>query len=191
MSSSCATDLDPRVRRTRQMLRDALAKLLTEREFERISIADIAEASTLNRATFYDHYADKFALLECMVATRFRELVAAREIRFNGCEGAVKNVALGVCYYLQEMPWAGPESRRHADTPLETAIVAVIRTLVLDGFRHHPPRPGVSAELLSATISWAIYGAAQEWARTPDRVPVEQIAETIEKMVTPIFLSLG
>ena len=173
------------------MLQDALAKLLTEREFEKISIADIAEASTLNRATFYDHYPDKFALLECMVATRFRELVAAREIRFNGCEGAVKNVALGVCYYLQETAWAGPGSRRHADTPLETAIVAVIRTLVLDGFRHHPPRPGVSAELLSATISWSIYGAAQEWARTPERVPVEEIAETIEKMVTPIFLSLG
>ena len=71
MKTSCHTeaskDLDPRVRRTRKMLQDALAQLLKEKEFDKISIGDIAEASTLNRATFYDHYPDKFALLHSLV----------------------------------------------------------------------------------------------------------------------------
>ena len=86
MKPSCraeaSKDLDPRVRRTRKMLQDALAQLLKEKEFDKISIGDIAEASTLNRATFYGHYPDKFALLESLVATQFEELIAKRNICF-------------------------------------------------------------------------------------------------------------
>src|ERR1700756_2229442 len=88
-------DLDPRVRRTRKMLRDALASLLKKKDFDKISIGDIAEESTLNRATFYDHYPDKFALLECLVGSQFQELIAQRNICFNGCAGALKTIATG------------------------------------------------------------------------------------------------
>ena len=59
--------LDPRVRRTRQLLQEALRKLLKIKEFDKISVQDISDAATVNRATFYDHYDDKFGLLECMV----------------------------------------------------------------------------------------------------------------------------
>lgn len=190
VSAESPVYVDPRILRTRLMLHEALTKLLAEKEFEKISIADIAEASTLNRATFYDHYADKFALLESMVASRFSDLIAKRNIRFDGCEGAVKKVAMGVCYYLTETPYAALGGNRQADTPLETAIVSVVKRLVLEGFKLHPPKPGVSPELLSSTISWAVYGAAKEWARTPKRQSVDDISSLIEKMVTPIFMSL-
>ncbi|MGD1097474.1 MAG: helix-turn-helix domain-containing protein, partial [Bryobacteraceae bacterium] len=56
--------LDPRIRRTRQLFHQALEKLLEKKEFDEISVQDIADAATVNRATFYDHYPDKFALLE-------------------------------------------------------------------------------------------------------------------------------
>jgi AcrR family transcriptional regulator len=36
--------------------------------FNEISVRDIAEAATVNRATFYDHYTDKYALLDAMSA---------------------------------------------------------------------------------------------------------------------------
>jgi hypothetical protein len=58
-------DLDPRVSRTRKMLQDPLAKLLKAKEFDEISIGDIAVESTLNRATHYPH---KLALLQCLVS---------------------------------------------------------------------------------------------------------------------------
>ncbi len=71
--------VDPRIRRTRLALQQALERLLETREFEKISVQDVAEGAGVNRATFYDHYADKFALLECMVGTRFHEMLEARE----------------------------------------------------------------------------------------------------------------
>ena len=52
------------MRRTRQLLQGALLQLLGSKSFDDISVQDIAEAATVNRATFYDHYTDKFALLE-------------------------------------------------------------------------------------------------------------------------------
>src|SRR5947209_2944559 len=102
---SCERDLDPRIRRTRLALQHALATLLQEKEFDKISVQDIAESAAVNRATFYDHYTDKFALLECMVGSRFEELLEARGIRFDsGCSGALRGIVMGVCDYVATAP---------------------------------------------------------------------------------------
>jgi AcrR family transcriptional regulator len=57
---------DPRILRSRRMLMDALARLLMKKEFEDVSVQEIADEATLNRATFYLHYPDKNALLQAM-----------------------------------------------------------------------------------------------------------------------------
>lgn len=179
--------LDPRVRRTRTLLQEALEKLLREKEFESISVQDIAETATLNRATFYDHYTDKFALLECLVGTRFGELMEKRNIRFDGCAGALKIMATAVCTYLEEMPGADLAAQRQSGQLLETAIVGVVRRMLLEGMKSHPSSKGNSAELVASTVAWAIYGAAKEWVRTPHRVRLDRIATKIDAMVTPMF----
>ncbi len=92
---------DPRILRTRRLLQQALVNLMKEKEFDSISVQDIAEAATINRATFYDHYPDKFALLECTVGTRFNELLAERGINFDStCTAALKAMVLGVCDFI-------------------------------------------------------------------------------------------
>jgi len=75
---------DPRVRRTRLLLVQALQKVLEKKEFEEVTVQDITDAATVNRATFYDHYKDKFALLECVVGSEFQELLAERGVQFDG-----------------------------------------------------------------------------------------------------------
>ena len=180
------TELDPRIRRTRQLLKDALEKLLTQKQFEEISVQDIAEAATVNRATFYDHYTDKFALLECLVASQFQEVLERRQIRFESCEGAIRKVAIGVCAYLAEK---APFTCRNSGQLLETAIVGVVRRMILDGLLRHGAPGHTAPELVASTAAWAIYGAAKEWVRTPGRASVESIAETIEELVAPILLA--
>jgi AcrR family transcriptional regulator len=56
--------LDPRVIRTRKLLREALIHLIPEKGYDEITIKDITDRATLNRATFYLHYRDKEDLLE-------------------------------------------------------------------------------------------------------------------------------
>ncbi|WP_149401638.1 TetR/AcrR family transcriptional regulator [Dictyobacter arantiisoli] len=53
---------DIRARFTRKLLQDTLIALLAEKRFEMITVGEIAERAMVNRATFYRHYQDKYAL---------------------------------------------------------------------------------------------------------------------------------
>lgn len=183
--------LDPRVRRTRMLLQQALGNLLEIKEFQEISVQDITDAATLNRATFYDHYPDKFALLECMVGTRFHELLAKRGVTFdNTCSSALKAIALGVCDYLAATLSLACGRQRQLEPHLESAVIAVVRRMILHGLKQHPPENAVSPEMIATTVSWAIYGAAKEWVRTPNRVSSEEIVETVLLLTSPIFTAI-
>ncbi len=186
MAEKTCETLDPRIRRTRQLLQQALYKLLKTNGLEEISVQDIADAATVNRATFYDHYVDKFALLECMVGSRFHELLAEREVRFDGtCASALKATVLAVCEYLTQMQ--GPDGARQLQPHMESAIIAVVRQILLEGLKKHPPKSAIPPEIVAATASWAIFGAAKEWAQTPGRCPSEEIADTVTILVSPIL----
>src|ERR1700721_1374247 len=125
---------DPRILRSRQMLMEALLRLLTRKEFDDISIQEIADESTLNRATFYLHYPDKNALLQAMTAARFRDLIARRGLSFTNCDGALRAIALGVCDYLSET--AGCPSQL-AKMPLEGPIIPVGEGMFKEGAAYH------------------------------------------------------
>src|SRR6202161_2642736 len=115
-----AESTDPRILRSRRMLMDSLASLLTKQEFEDISVQEIADEATLNRATFYLHYPDKKALLQAMTDARFRDLMVRRSISFTYCHGALRAIALGVCDYLAETTSCPSQLAR---VPLEGSII--------------------------------------------------------------------
>jgi AcrR family transcriptional regulator len=176
---------DPRVLRSRNMLMEALFRLLNRKEFNDISVQEIADEATLNRATFYLHYPDKNALLQAMTAARFRLLIERRGISFSNCGDALRAIALGVCDYLAESTSCPTQLSR---LPLEGSIIPAVEGMFRAGAGKHEIRPGRDAELLATTAAWAIYGAARKWYQTPDRVPAEEMAARIEAMVRPIFL---
>src|SRR5258707_6914125 len=95
-----AENTDPRVLRSRQMLMESLLRLLARKEFDDISIQEIADEATLNRATFYLHYPDKNALLQAMTAARFPDLIARRGLSSTNCDGTLRTISLRVCHYL-------------------------------------------------------------------------------------------
>jgi transcriptional regulator with XRE-family HTH domain len=99
---------------------------------------------------------------------------------------ALRAIALGVCDYLAETTGCPSQLTK---MPLEGSIIPVVEGMFLEGAAHHPARPGVDPALLGTTAAWAIFGAARRWYQTPDRIPAEQMAATIEAMVKPIFLT--
>ena len=177
---------DPRIRRSRQMLSGALAKLLDKKGFDEISIQEIAEKAGLNRATFYLHYPDKNALLQAMTADRFGELIERRGLSFTDCDGALRAIALGVCDYLSE---SASCPSQFAKLPLEGSIIPVVEDMFRKGAANHPTAPGVDPDVLATAVAWAIFGAARSWVQKPDRIPAEEMARKIEAMVKPIFLN--
>jgi AcrR family transcriptional regulator len=179
---------DPRILRSRRMLMDALAKLLMKKEFEEISVQEIADQATLNRATFYLHYPDKNALLQAITGVRFRDLIERRSITFTDCTGALRAIALGVCDYLTESTGCPTQLAR---MPLEVSIIPVVENMFKEGLALHGMAPGVDAAMLATTAAWAVFGAARRWFQTPNRIPAEEMAARIETMVHPVLFGFN
>jgi AcrR family transcriptional regulator len=91
--------LDPRVKRTRQFLRQALWELIPEKGYEAITIQDIADRATLNRTTFYLHYRDKADLLYQGIAEVFDELSSHTPLpATNGEKLSVKGTQIAITH---------------------------------------------------------------------------------------------
>lgn len=183
---------DPRIRRTRQLLQGALGELLKTRSFEEISVQEIAEAATVNRATFYDHYTDKFALLDAMVAGGFHHLLHSRKVEFDGtCPGAATAIIEATCDYLAQIRAEHPDcTDKHAFEPLiDAAITSAIRR-VLIGSPAATADSSPQSAMAATAASWAIYGAARQWSFTPDHVPVAEVVPQILALIAPMLEQL-
>ncbi|HEV8075234.1 MAG TPA: TetR/AcrR family transcriptional regulator [Candidatus Acidoferrum sp.] len=182
--------LDPRIRRTRQLLQGALKRLLEEKDFDKITIQDITETATLNRATFYAHYPDKFALLEELIRVSFLQLLDCRKVRFDGsCATAFHPTILAVCDYLAELQKSHSSKQRQFEAFVEGTVIDQIRVILMDGYKKHPVERNIPPEMIAAAASWAIYGAAKQWVNSSDRIPAEEFVATAANLVTPILMT--
>ena len=101
---------DARKRYTQLVLKQALLKLLKEKPVNKITVKEVCELAQLNRATFYAHYRDCFALLESIE----NELIDAFEqslILGNTSSTVLKRmIALAkkdsIAYWQKELPMA-------------------------------------------------------------------------------------
>jgi AcrR family transcriptional regulator len=189
LNSDCER-LDPRIRRTRQLLQGALCNLLEQKEFDKISVQDITEGATVNRATFYAHYEDKFALLGELIRVTFLDLLAQRNATFDGgCSTAFQVIILAVCDYLSNLQKSHSFNQHQFEPFVEATVIDQIRIVLLDGFQRHPVERHIPAEMIAATASWAIYGAVKQWINTVERVPAEEFVSVAVELVRPIVMA--
>ena len=168
--------VDPRIRRTRQMLFQAFQGLLAERAFDLISVQDITERSTLNRATFYDHFTDKFALLEAMIGEHFSTLIDARMKGSEGtCEASLRQLILAACDFLAEVSSGCQKHQRQFEPFVESQVKTILYEFLLEGIRSHKAK---NPELKATMVSWAIAGAALQWSRKK-KTSADQLADAV------------
>ena len=164
------------------------------KSFDEISVQDITEEATVNRATFYDHYTDKYALLDAMIAGGFHELLYERQLRYEtGCPGALGAIIRATCDFLTQAHSGGECERQTAFEPLmDAAIVAAIRRLLVEGLERKQrlsPEQAIAPdpEMVAAAASWAIAGGVKRWLSMADRPPVDAFVPQLLRLVLPIL----
>ncbi|MGE7926552.1 TetR/AcrR family transcriptional regulator [Lysinibacillus xylanilyticus] len=85
---------DRRIIRTKNEIKQAFFSLLSEKNFEAITVRDITELANINRGTFYLHYVDKYNLLEQYENEIFE--------KFNAILDATTNLDLDINQFKQE-----------------------------------------------------------------------------------------
>lgn len=66
--------MDRRIQKSKEAIIDAFISLMTEKNFEQISINEIADRANVNRGTVYLHYVDKYDLLDQCIETHLNQL---------------------------------------------------------------------------------------------------------------------
>ncbi|HEX8995148.1 MAG TPA: TetR family transcriptional regulator [Ktedonobacterales bacterium] len=193
---------DPRVRRTRQLLQQAFRELLERQSFESITVQDIAERATVNRATFYAHFEDKYALLDSMIHEQFR---SALEQKLPAAPTLSEETVYALAVLIFDLlgtvdGHCGPTD--HYVKPLfEAAVQREVKLALLDWIARtemtaSPAQSRAGADALrdsvATVMSWALFGAARQWAQDPQPQPIAQAAhQAVETLMSGVSRTLG
>ncbi|HOL71757.1 MAG TPA: TetR/AcrR family transcriptional regulator [Bryobacteraceae bacterium] len=181
---------DPRIRRTRKLLQDALRTLLRQKPLDEILVHEITDEATVNRATFYDHYRDKLDLFNALIAADFEKLLEQRNVRLDRtCSSGLAAIALAVGDYLQHLHRDQAACTRQASSGpfVDAAVTLAIQRIVLDGLKKQARRASAPDEVIAAMVSGAIYGAVKELlSRTDWRVDEAALA-SLANIIHPLL----
>lgn len=182
--------MDPRVRRTRQLIEDAFRGLVTEKRFAAISVQDIAERATVNRATFYAHYVDKQDLAASVLRADLRNAVLTLfDSRPAVTHENLVAMAVAVFEFLARSYDACPETALELQgifgTALQEELYEMMEHWLSLSNAHLRLFPGCSKATVATVISWSIYGGAHRWSRARDRKPAATVCREIISVLLP------
>lgn len=96
-----AARTNPRAERTRAALIGAGRRLYSERPVDAVTVDDIVQAAAVGKGSFYNHFADRDALVRA-ISSEIRGLVETAVTRANaGVEDPARRMARAICTYLR------------------------------------------------------------------------------------------
>jgi AcrR family transcriptional regulator len=161
--------VDPRVKRTRELIVRAFNELVAEKGHTGLTVQEIAERATINRATFYDHFADQYELFDHAISEAFREELRQRLPDPSGLTGEnLKALILAACDYLARLNTGCSRTDRQFRPLIESRVQGELYELLLRWIEARPEKTigrQASPEVTASVVSWSIFGAALDWSR--------------------------
>jgi AcrR family transcriptional regulator len=168
--------LDPRVKRTRNLILQAFSELLAEKGFASISVQDVTDKAEINRATFYKHFVDKYKLLDYWISQMFRQEIEKRML--NACHYTPENLRsliLAVCEFLSQLHSDCAQPHLQFEALVESQIKKQIYELLSVWLKQTKTR--ISTEIPATVATWAIYGLASHWSHNKKRPVLEKFVD--------------
>ncbi len=173
--------LDPRVKRTRSLILTAFESLLAEKGFEAISVQDVTDKAQINRATFYAHFQDKYALLDFFIQQMFMSEIEKRTL--NVCSYSpdnLRNLILAVCEFLGKLHTGCAQPHQQ----FESLVEGTIKKQIFDLLSYWLRKSKAPAELPATVATWAIYGLASHYSHMKKRPALEKFVDEAFPLVS-------
>lgn len=176
------TKVDPRIARTRKAIIDAFIQLSEAKPFESITVKDITDKALINRASFYNHFLDKYDLME-------KALLEDVQINLN--RQTYKDMGLDKDYIVAIFE-ALCSFHTHLARQCQRSYILTINQLVMDQIEViHSQKlsekyPGIDEETdhkLSRLFAAGLFALSQDWFNsTSDEDPVYYIQSVLPFM---------
>ncbi|SRR5579884_1091766 len=179
---------DPRVQRTRQLLLQAFAALLEERHnFHSISIQEITQRATVNRATFYAHFEDKYDLLEQWMREKFHRRLQHQLPASAPLQRQTLHVLIGAVFdflarFRDRLKPADKQFEPLFEVALQQELYEILCAWMKNVSQEHPVSEEIG-ETTALVISWAIFGPAAQWSRGNRTISAEEMTQRIMSVV--------
>ncbi|MFW2488627.1 TetR/AcrR family transcriptional regulator [Clostridium chromiireducens] len=155
---------DPRAVRTKNLIKEAFVKLLEEKDFKNITIKDITTKATINRATFYAHYLDKYILLEELVIDCFEEMLPIEILNATELNEEIINELI---FFLYEYYISFYQKRKIDSTSIASTVDNLLKykidnliEKILNSMAIRNELDSKDTNILVKLISSSVYGCA-------------------------------
>ncbi len=184
---------DPRVLRTRQLLLQAFSDLFSEKGFHAMTVQDITERARVNRGTFYAHFEDKYAILECWLREQFQQHVASKVLGLDLRKQSTLHLLIeSVVQWFTQLH----ELTRSVDRSLIPLVVTTLQEALFE-LLWHGFKPVIDSEAqqrvdlatVAMVTSWAIFGTGFQCFHQWDEQTVELEPEELANQVTRVLMS--
>jgi AcrR family transcriptional regulator len=172
--------VDPRVKRTRELIVRAFNELVAEKGHTGLTVQEIAERATINRATFYAHFNDQYELFDHVISEAFREELRRRLPDSSGLSKEnLKALILAACDYLAGLNTACSRTDQQFKPLIEARVQSELCKLLLGWIEASPATDTrwANAGIMASVVSWAIFGAGLQWSRGGEVHSAEEFAD--------------
>ncbi|MGN0242265.1 MAG: TetR/AcrR family transcriptional regulator C-terminal domain-containing protein [Candidatus Weimeria sp.] len=160
------------------LLAESFKELAKKRPIEKITIREITDKAGVIRPTFYNHFQDKYELLEWIVK---RELITPAEpLLDNGMLKEALVLALTTmekekAFYTKAVYLEGQNS--FADTLKKAIAELALSRLNKKKINELLPKKWLTAEIVADYFSEALCYAIIEWVKDDMRVPMNELVD--------------
>jgi AcrR family transcriptional regulator len=167
------------------LLMQALLDLLAAESFQSISVHSITDRAGINRATFYAHFADKYALLDYVIRETFRQalgdtLPEAADLSPD----TLRQLVVATWEYLSRFNSGCHPADRQFQPTIEAQVQAELYDLILGWLTQATLPDARPPEVVASLVSWGIFGLALQWAREDRQVVDGMVEHAIDLILT-------
>ena len=178
-------DSDKRVIRTKKAIKEALFRIMEEKDISSISISELTQEANINRRTFYTHYrsiTDILDEIESDLVEAFGVLVQGVDL--NTLRKSASELFLGLNSLITvEFDYYFHLVRVDMRGMLMSRLKNVIRGMTDTILNHFYKNQGNNMSIMSAYIVGGFFNMYLEWYNHSNGLTVEQAADLAGTMV--------
>lgn len=179
---------DRRIRRTKKLLKQALAQLMDEKDFKDITVKDITERADLNRGTFYLHYTDTYDILnkiEDEILGNIQNMIDQNIEKTNASDSVIPALKLIAEYIMENADIC----RCLINNKASVDFIDKFQNLIYDNCsdiikRRHNVKNSRQNEFYLSFITLGIIGMVKKWLDTKPMASAEEIVVFVDQIMT-------
>ncbi|RXZ81739.1 TetR/AcrR family transcriptional regulator [Paenibacillaceae bacterium] len=178
------TKIDRRIIRTKEAINKAFLKLFSEKEFEQITINDIAERANVNRGTIYLHYSDKYDLLDKCIEEHLRRLItfcSANELN-RGITTLGSDLKPVFDYFGDNFLFFSAMLTNQRTSVFRERLLQFVSASVNEKLDKQDLQPDIDNELNAQFMASAFIGILEWWIRNKMPHSPAYMAEQVRKL---------